>query len=83
MILLMVQVLHCLIRTLNYGKYGIFLLNILNYGNYGIFFIMGNAGFIPSTVAVRASRLKKAGQGFIFFGLVQAFSMVMNPPWPQ
>ena len=26
-------------------------LKTLDYGNYGIFLIMGNAGFIPSTVA--------------------------------
>ena len=27
-------------------------LRTLNYGNYGIFLIMGNAGFIPSTVVL-------------------------------
>ena len=25
-------------------------LRTLNYGNYGLFLLMGNAGFIPSTV---------------------------------
>ena len=29
-------------------------LRTLNYGNYGIFLIMGNAGFCPSAVALRA-----------------------------
>ena len=28
------------------------MLRLLNYGNYGIFLIMGNAGFISSTVAI-------------------------------
>ena len=32
-------------------------LRTLNYGNYGIFLIMGNAGFCPSTVAIRSSGL--------------------------
>ena len=27
-------------------------LKALNYGNYGVFLIMGNAGFIPSTVGL-------------------------------
>ena len=29
------------------------LSRTLSYGNYGIFLIMGNAGFIPSTVGFR------------------------------
>ena len=29
---------------------GITIVGTLNYGNYGIFLIMGNAGFISSTV---------------------------------
>ena len=34
----------------------------LDYGNEGIFFIMGNAGFISSTVRV------KGGLGYLEFG---------------
>ena len=35
-------------------------LRTLNYGNYGIFLILGNAGFISSTVSVflREQRLR-------------------------
>ena len=42
--------------TLNYGSYGLFLiLGTLNYGNiHGIFLILGSAGFISSTVGLRA-----------------------------
>ena len=39
-VLSMTQILHCCIT----------LLRTLNYGNYGIFLILGNAGFISSTV---------------------------------
>ena len=41
-------------------------LRTLNYGNYGIFFIMGNAGFCPSTVRVIYKGL--GGLGFGGFG---------------
>ena len=33
-------------------------LRTLNYGNYGIFFIMGTAGFCPSTVVTRGLSIK-------------------------
>ena len=44
-ILLMINILHYLkdLRTLNYG-------------NYGIFLIMGNAGFLTSTVVRRSTK---------------------------
>ena len=38
-------------------------LRTLNYGNYGIFLIMGNAGFISSTVG-----MKMAGRGLDDYG---------------
>ena len=37
-------------------------LSTLNYGNYGIFFIMGNAGFCPSTVSMAFDEKKSRSQ---------------------
>ena len=47
-------------------------LRTLNYGNYGIFLIMGNAGFILSTVGAPKDRLglpqKPLQVAGVFFG---------------
>ena len=53
-------------------------LNDPNYGNNGIFLIMGNAGFISSTVVLDLCRLdpfKRNPQG-----LVNAFSLSWKAP---
>ena len=53
-ILLMIGMLQYLLRTLNRGHYGTFLIYGLlrtpSYGNYGIF--LGSAGYISSTVSL-------------------------------
>ena len=34
-------------------------LRTLNYGNYGIFLVMGNAGFISSTVVIQTTMFQR------------------------
>ena len=41
----------------------------LDYGNYGIFLIMGNAGFISSTVGARFGSLRVCSRALWVSGL--------------
>ena len=51
-----VEVLRLMIEILHY-----LILRTLNYGNYGIFLIMGNAGFLSSTVVCEYWRHDPSG----------------------